>query len=251
MPAITYPDVPRSPGVPPVLREIGAIEATAILLVADAVIVASLVASYFLAPQWGIFTQAGVPIAAADSVKGLDYRREYELSHYPVEAGAFGTYNKVQRPFESRVEFTIGDSFLPNLPGSQVQRRGVFLVALEAAAASVALYTVVTPEFRYPSANVKGLDYRRSAQNGATLMTVSVGVEEVRVIGTAQFAQSQAQQPAGQADVYAGQVQAAPLVPVTQEALPPLSTSGSSLGTTIDGLRAAPASPVTALPAAF
>jgi hypothetical protein len=214
MPATPYPDVPTTPGVPPVLRQVGRVERFGLLLVSDAAILARA----FLGPQWGIFTKTGAPVVAADSVKGFDFRREWSLPRYPMEQGAFGTYNKVAEPFDCRVELTIGDRFLPNLPGSQVLRRRAFLAALEAAAGSLNLYTVATPEFRYASANIIHFDYRRTRESGAGLLTVAVWLQEVRNTATQQFAQ--AQTPAGAGAVNDGTVQTAPLTAVTSSPLP-------------------------------
>lgn len=223
MGAVQFPDVPLADGVPPVLRQIGAVTAPVVLLLSDA---ASLL-SDFLTPAWGIFTQDGLPLVPDDSVLGFDYRREWRVADFPLEQGAFGSYNKVQTPYEARVTYAVGDSSLPNLPGSQTTRRGSVLAAIDAAAASLDLFTVITPEFTYSSANIIHYDYRRTAQNGAGMLIIDVWVQEIRIAQAAQVASTQ--QPAGAAMVDDGTVQTAPLTPAQQSALPPLTDSGTTI----------------------
>src|SRR6185503_11295777 len=112
---------------------------------------------------WGLFTEDGSPLfpgfsavpfvnslaagtgIANTSVGDVGYRREYRISTAPQEQGAFLSYNKVQMPFDARVTYLV--SGLSAI-------RTAFLQQLEAAAASLDLYSVVMPEFIYPSANI-------------------------------------------------------------------------------------------------
>ena len=96
----SFPDVPHAPGVPPVLRQIGAVVNNVALLVADAVVIARM----FAGPQWGIF-RAGQPVIIGDSVIGVDYRREWRVSDHSLEKGAFASYDKVAVPYDVRVTF--------------------------------------------------------------------------------------------------------------------------------------------------
>jgi len=120
--------------------------------------------------RWGIFGRDGSPILAVDSVGDVDYSRDYAISDYPQEQGAFASYNKVQTPFQAKIGFYISTS------------RIQFLNAVEAAVQSLNLVTVVTPEIRYASANLKHYNYRRDARNGAKLIRVEIWCEQVRVI---------------------------------------------------------------------
>jgi hypothetical protein len=173
-----FPDVPIAPGVPPVARALGAAFATtAAALVADAAGVLSL----FSSPQWGVFDLNGSPVIVPDSIFGFEFRREFRLSNFPVEQGGFGTYNKVALPFEPRVTMTSN--------GENVDR-ATFLAQVDAACSSLNLYSVVTPEVTYPSVNLTHYDYRRQAQDGATLLTVDLWFEEVRITATSQFTQN-------------------------------------------------------------
>ena len=148
--------------------------------------------------QWGIYlTNTSKLVVVSDSMVALDYRREWRLSDYPQEKGSFESYNKVAVPFDVRVRMTKG--------GSDADRRA-FLNALEGASASLDLYDVVSPEWYYLKVNIINLDYRREASNGLGLITVEIGLRQVRVTATAAFTATQA--PSGADPVNGGTVQA-------------------------------------------
>ncbi len=133
--------------------------------------------AYTAGPQWGIFDASGTPVVQPDSIFGFEYRVDFRVSDYPVEQGGFGTYDKVSLPYGVKIAMTKG--------GADADR-AQFLNAIQAAVASLDLYTVVTPEISYASANVVHYDYARQSRAGATLLTVDVWLEEVRVTGTSQ-----------------------------------------------------------------
>jgi hypothetical protein len=108
----------------------------------------------------------------------FDYRQEWTVSDYPLEQGAFQSYDKVQTPFDVRVRYAAG--------GSQ-QNRQALLDSIAAIAGDLNLYDVVTPEAVYQSVNVTHYDYRRTATNGVGLLQVDVWCIEVRVTAQAQF----------------------------------------------------------------
>lgn len=215
----TYPNVPRALGVPPVLRQAGAIINTGLLLVADAVQLLRL----FGTNQWGLFNSGGTSIYSEASFLGVEWRKDSNIPDYPQEEGAFQSYNKIRGPWEAKVTLVVGDgALLPGLPslpafdipglggfsglvGSSLARRTAFINAVDAAADSLDLFTLVTPEIRYPNANIIHHDYRRISERGVTLFAVDIWVRQVRVTATATF--SNAQAPSGQAQVDGGQVQ--------------------------------------------
>jgi hypothetical protein len=193
-------NVPQVPGVPP----LSSFAASAItLLVADAITLLG----GLLVPTWGIFLN-GVPVIEADSVVSLDYKQEWSISNYPVEQGAFESYDKVQTPFEARVRFSAG--------GSQANRQAL-LDSIAAIAGDLNLYDVVTPEAIYQSVNVQHYDYSRQAQRGLGLMVVDVMVVQVRVSQPTAF--SNTQQPNGANPQSAGQVQPVAATPAQDTSL--------------------------------
>jgi hypothetical protein len=192
-----YPDVPKADGVPPVLRKVGSTVNTIVLLAADAKILLGL----FTGPKWGIFSPSGVSVLTGDSVVGVDYRREWRISDYPMEQGGFASYDKVTEPFDVRVKFSnaghgtllssilsgglIGSLLTGSTPG--VTNRRAFLTALDTASASLDLYTVVTPEFSYQDCNIVHYDYRRETHRGATVIEIDVWLRQVRQVASKAF----------------------------------------------------------------
>jgi hypothetical protein len=253
----TYPDVPRAPGVPPVLRQAGAIESNIVLLAADAVSIVRM----FAGPQWGIFTQAGGPLIIGDSVVSLDFRKEWRIADYPIEQGAFASYNKVETPFDIRVTFassgqqTLLASILSGgalgslITGTDpvAANRKAFLGTMAKAAASLDLVDVHTPEASYKGCNIIHYDYRREARKGAAMITVDVWLQEVRVSAkpafsgtgtvpinaTAPSAVTAPKNPASADSVNGGTVQAAPITTGQQGANLPGAAPGTTanLGT--------------------
>lgn len=209
-----YPDVPQTPGVPPVLRRIGQVQNSAVLLVADGLQVASL----FNGPEWGLFTSANVPAFSAQlgspllnnllgglgiagqSIGDLEYRRDYRISTAPQEQGAFLSYNKVQMPFDGRVTYVVS-----GLPFA----RTAFFAQLEAVAASLDLLNLIMPEYQYIGCNVVHHGFRRAAMHGVSMVLCDIWVEQVRVTGTAQFTSTK--DASGAAPVNAGNVQPSPV----------------------------------------
>lgn len=209
-----FPNVPRAPGVPPMLRQVGAVQSTVILVASDAVQILRL----FSPAQWGLVSEGGVPLFEGANFLGVEARKDWRIPDYPIEKGSFESYNKVETPFEGKVTLAVGDDSLlpglPNLPaiggfgglsGSALSRRTAFLTAVETACASLTLYTLLTPEKPYPSLNLVHYDYRRIAQQGVTLLAVDIFVQEVRTTATATF--SNVKSPEAASPVNGGQVQ--------------------------------------------
>lgn len=161
-------------------------------------------------PTWGIYlADTETLLVKPDTILSIDYRRDWRLADYPIENGAFETYNKVPVPFDVKVRMTKGS--LKPLPGASVDPavsdfgRRDFLKALEAAAESLALYDVRTPDAGYYGVNIVSVDYRREASNGASLLTVEVGLREVRL--TAVSTNVNVKEPAGAVPISSGTVQ--------------------------------------------
>ena len=204
IPIPEFPDVPALPGVPPVLRdplaEVDPLRLAGQLLTCDLLGILN----DALRPVWGIFNKAGKRVISADTVTTLEYRGDSRVSDYPQEQGAFASYNKVQIPYEARVQL---------ICGRLVPFRAKFLDQIEAAKQSTDLYKIVTPERVYTNANVVAYDTRREVKDGATLVKVNVHIEEIRVTAAAQF--SNTQNPASANTASQGQVQ--PQAPSTEQ----------------------------------
>jgi hypothetical protein len=165
------PDIPNVPGVPPLLSY-GV--SGAVLLTED--IISALTGIAF-GPVWGIFLN-GTPAIDYNSVVDFDYKQDWSISDYQVEDGGFQSYDKVQHPFDVRVRVASG--------GSAVDRQAL-LDSVDAAANTLNLYDVVTPEATYSSCNITHYDYKRTAVNGVGMIIVDIWFEEVRVTSTATY----------------------------------------------------------------
>lgn len=189
----TFPNIPKAPGVPPLLR-VQKVVADVALVVADALILLKA----FQGPQWGVFTPQGEPVLIGDSVVSVGLKKDYRISNFPVEKGAFASYNKVEMPFDARLTFTVGGSD---------DDRAQFLGRVQKACGSLALYSVVMPELTYASANLTRFDFERRAKAGVTLLSVDVWLEEVRIAVQTSSNQKTAE-PAGAKPEALGPVQA-------------------------------------------
>lgn len=178
-----FPNVPIAPGVPPVPRDPLAAIITLELLAADAL---ELFNIFFGKTQWGLFKSStpnalglssGISVILADNVVAVDYKADRLISNYPVEGGAFQSYDKVKVPFEGRLEFSTGGS---------VSDRTAFLNSIIAIIDDTNFYDIYTPEKIYRNCNVKHWDWSRNAQK-AGLVSIDVWVEEVAVTGQQSF----------------------------------------------------------------
>lgn len=207
-----YPDVPVAEGVPPVFRAPTAMAAPLDLpLIADDVggATGGLV-------TWGIYKTNGGPSALNfDSMVAVEPRQEFRISDYPIEAGGFESYNKVATPAELRVTVTRGGS-----DGS----RDNFLTRIDAMIASTDLFDVVTPDSAFRGYSLVSKDYRRTAEAGATLLSVELNFEEIRQTAASAFTAANAhantngdppKSPSGANPVSAGPVQ--PVTPTATQ----------------------------------
>lgn len=175
---MAFPNIPDVPGVPPLLRSLIPVFNDVQPLAADT----TSTFGQSPAPQWGIF-KGGQAVVVADSVQRVEYRQDWDMLDYPLEQGAFESYNKVNGPFEAKVRFATG---------STETDRQALLNSIEAIAGTLELYDVVTPEKIYQSTNITHFDYSRTAATGGGLLQVDVWVVEIRVNATAKFSSTKA-----------------------------------------------------------
>lgn len=193
IPVPQFPNVPIAPGVPAVLRDFANSQLTSIVAQVNDALGVQL---FGVGDAWGLFSTTGGTIITADSVKSVEVEAEYTTSDYPVEEGAFESYNKVQKPKEFQITF---------LKGGRLGGRSDFLQSVDDACASLDLFTLSTPEIPYASVNPVRYSYKRTAAEGKTLLTVEVWVREVRV--TVSAAYTNTAQPDGAANQNGGAVQ--------------------------------------------
>ena len=200
IPKELYPVVPFAPGIPAMLRS-GAAVLDALTLgrlgLSDAL-------GDFLGPssasQWGVFTPEGVPVAIADNIMSVDYKNSSRVSDFPVENGAFASYNKVASPCTARVRMTRG--------GSRGQR-GEFKAALDAAEGSLNLYTILMPDMSYSNATIESVDWRHETDNGAGMVVAELQLREIRQVSVRSSIAPKS--PSAATPLSIGQVQPAPV----------------------------------------
>lgn len=146
-------------------------------------------------PQWGLFKD-GEPVVFADNVIALEFKQDWDLLDYPVEDGAFQTYNKVKTPFDIRLRFSSGET---------ANNRGALLSTIAFLSETLDTYDVVTPEVTYSNCNVEHYDYKRTASNGVGLIVIDVHLRQIRVAVVPAFSQTAA--PSGADASFAGAVQ--------------------------------------------
>lgn len=166
------------PGVPTLLEAFAVQGATA-LLTGDSPSLLNVLGNLLgIGTQWGIFDSNGDQVVQPDSVVTLDYRKEYSISDYPVEQGAFASYDKVETPYEVTVRMTKGGS---------LSDRQAFLASIDAIKGDTNLYSIATPEVTLANGNITSVDYSRRADKGVGLITVEIRVIEIRQTAQQQF----------------------------------------------------------------
>lgn len=134
-------------------------------------------------------------IIQPDTVPRFEFRNEVRVSDFPVQRGAFASYNSVQMPFEIDMTLVCGgiNKFTPNFLASQLglnigpefMRKSDFLSTLEGMLSGVDLFKIVTPDEIYKNAKLEHFDYRRESSRGATILYVDCRFREIRQVGSA------------------------------------------------------------------
>lgn len=158
--------VPNLPGVPALFNNIPVSLPT--LLLTDLISPSE----FSQSPAWGVFL-GGQPVVSFDTFLGIDFRQGWAISDYPVENGAFESYDKVDMPFDVRVRFAAGGS---------AENRQALLETVTVISETLDFYDVVTPEVIYQNCNVQHIDYRRTNTNGVGMITVEMWLLEIRVV---------------------------------------------------------------------
>ena len=135
---------------------------------------------------WAIYASgSSSTVIDPDSFVDFEIIGEARASDYPVEQGAFASYNKVQVPREIRIKLACSNDNM---------RRGDFLQQLEVMKQAVDVYDISTPDLLYESFTLTRYDYTRKATNGVSMIVAELGLEEVRQTGSASFSSSGATQ---------------------------------------------------------
>jgi hypothetical protein len=152
-----------------------------------------------LASDWMILdAHSSAAIIVPDTVPRFEFRGERRVSDYPVEKGAFASYNKVQQPYEIRMVMVCsGLNYVQSAVnaigldiGKDYMRKSDFIDTLDYMLNTTDLFTIVTPDKTYENANVEHYDYKRETHNGATMLIVEVWLREIRIAASAAYTNS-------------------------------------------------------------
>lgn len=181
MPNIPFPKVPNVAGVPMLKRAAAGLAAKTGLAPVFSKLRSIGLLDAFFAPQWGIFYAEGLATAITpDSIVAHEVKADYEISNHPVEKGQFASYNKVAKPREVMVQMTCtGQASIGSLLAGADDRPS-FLIALDDMVQDLEMYTICTPDASYENFNLIHYDYKRTAQNGVSMITANCRFQEVR-----------------------------------------------------------------------
>ncbi len=164
VPLPPFPNVPLLPGVPQLARSL-LFPPTSPPTIGTQASQGALWQATQAAPVWGVFDLNGNLVVDADSMMDFGWRQEYRISNYPIQRGAFASYNKVTLPFESSVVLSKGGS---------LSARTAFLQQIDAVAASLATYNIRTPEKTYSNVNVTRSELSRRGAANATIFDIEL-----------------------------------------------------------------------------
>lgn len=227
-----FPNVPNLPGVPALAREVGANFPLPVLAVADNI------GLNFLKPAWGIYDQNNNLVLQASSFVKMELAADSDVPTYPMEGGAFQSYNKVNLPYTVKVTVALsGEASIANTASSVATgtvsgflngitgttSRANFINAAATAQASTALYSIVTPEVTYTDQTIVHREFRRTAEQGATLLQIDLWFSLINLTATSTVSNSAATN--GAAAQSNGTVQT---IPVTSTQLPAIQAAGAN-----------------------
>lgn len=180
MPLIPFPNVPELPGVPDLRRSaVGLLVRTGIQGKLQALDRFGILGLLIGPPYQIVSYETGKQIILPDSVISFEYKGQARLAGYPMEEGAFSTYNKVQTPYDIRIRMVCG--------GNSWMTREAFMTAMQGLQQSLEVVQIVTPDQTYNRVNMERWDYKRTAQNGVSLLTVDAAFSEIRDTATAVY----------------------------------------------------------------
>jgi hypothetical protein len=213
IPTPQFPSVPNLAGVPQLVRPLGSIAAALPSIIGSLFKtgnpITTLTFAAKTAPVWGVFDVEGNQVLAPDSIIDFNYRSEFRVSDYPVQAGQFANYNKVTVPYEIPIRMVVG---------STLDDRTQFVTDCEFVVASLDLYTVITPERTYVGVNPTRLEISRRETSGAFFIDAEMYFRQIQQVTpqysstvTAAANTANAQNPGAQPVTSLGLVQPQPV----------------------------------------
>lgn len=123
--------------------------------------------------QWTLLSEGGGQLVQFSSLLDIDILNEGQALSYPVEEGAFMTYNKVQSPLDIRV--TLAKMGLPF-------EFADILKTLDKYQAEALKLSAVTPSAYFDSLTLQSYSHRHESRQNANMLTVELHLVEVREV---------------------------------------------------------------------
>jgi hypothetical protein len=181
MPLINFPNVPNVLGVPNVARSGLSLDEDAVLSAIYSGDILSIIDSV-VTPKYGIHKKDGSNAIRPDSFISFEYRAEARVSDYPVQPGAFASYNKVVQPFDMRISMSCSGSL-----AAAGMTKESFLTVLDEMRISFELLDIVTPDKVYADVNLVHYDLSKTSSKGATMLVVEAYFREIRETADAEY----------------------------------------------------------------
>ncbi len=126
-------------------------------------------------PSWLPGAERRIPNQAveADSCIYVGGNQDNVVSDFPVQSGAFASYNKVVRPQTPIVRLAKS--------GTSEQTQN-FLQSIKTLADNTILLDVVTKGYTFRNCTIEGYRYSRSAESGVDLVQVDIRLVEIRQV---------------------------------------------------------------------
>jgi|GEM_PF-564257 hypothetical protein len=153
-----------------------------------------------LYPSWGItYNKVTDDLLSVGKVAGMtvftpsgwisaEPMGDASIVNSPIERGSYSSYNKVRRPSELRVVFSLEglsaySGALPNLTNFSTQSRSGLLDTLEQMKNTACTYDIETPDRIYQGYDLAHYDFAITPTKGVTLLTISATFQQVMDIG--------------------------------------------------------------------
>ncbi|MGI0465436.1 MULTISPECIES: phage baseplate protein [Serratia] len=142
-----------------------------------------------LAPGYGIYYASGASVGtkpfSPTSFVVIEVGGEASITTAPIERGGYTSFNKVQRPAELHITFTVEgwtgfSGGLPNLTNLTLTSRSDVLATMETMRTTAEVYDIETPDKTYSSYDLTKYDYRIRSDGGPTLLTVTAVFQDVQ-----------------------------------------------------------------------
>lgn len=223
IPKPPFPNVPFLLGVPQLVRALLFQPANNVTLGAQAQ--HALWASSQVTPSWGVFDDNGNKVINPDNIYAFDSRAEWRISDYPVQRGAYSTFNKVIVP---------PDQVLRMTKGGTLSQRTAFLKSIDDIAGDTNTYAILTPEKTYFNQNImRGPELMRRSSEGAYFLEVDIYfrtiVEQNPQYSTTAANTANAANPSALPAVNQGNVQPQPTVPNSVQTVVKNAVAGAPL----------------------